>query len=383
MFKRLIVLFCSLVGLLWASDGICQVKCVDAEGEAAILNNDIPSAKAEATARAKWSAIEQAVGVEVKAQSIVQNMALVDDAVSKQIRGIVTGHKTLKEENRRDTVWVKINACIQPAKAQEAVSALALNSSVAVFILARPPRGAGEGESRAVGDDYEESNVLSETLIGKLTERGYTVVDVAPTHAVDAREIENAIKRKSFLTLRGLVYKFLANVVVIGKTDYTISTTKGQDVGYGMSMPFNTVTVRLVYRIVTRDKTGNMVILGAGSEKGKGLANTVEEAAANSLEDLAEKFAPVLLEKMSEHMIGVAKKVNVKVLGVTDINANFAVKDVLQNTAWVTNVEEKALGEFVVTYPENPIYLANSMQQRGMLRVVDFSSGLITVQYQR
>lgn len=55
-----------------------ELKCVDAEGEAVIVNNDVPSAKAEAIARAKWNAIEQAVGVEVKAQSVVQNMTLVD-----------------------------------------------------------------------------------------------------------------------------------------------------------------------------------------------------------------------------------------------------------------------------------------------------------------
>ena len=62
------------------------VKCIDAEGEAVIVNNDVPSSKTEAIARAKWSAIEQSVGVEVKAQTVVQNFAVVDDAISKNIR---------------------------------------------------------------------------------------------------------------------------------------------------------------------------------------------------------------------------------------------------------------------------------------------------------
>src|SRR6478672_9985499 len=55
-----------------------KITCVDADGEALIVNGDTPAAKTEAVARAKWSAIEQTAGVEVKAQSVVQNMALVD-----------------------------------------------------------------------------------------------------------------------------------------------------------------------------------------------------------------------------------------------------------------------------------------------------------------
>lgn len=68
------------------------------------------------------------------------------------------------------------------------------------------------------------------------------------------------------------MYKFLSNILLIGKINSTISTRKGEDIGHGIVMPFNYVTVRLTYRIVTKDKTGKMVILTAGAEEGKGLA---------------------------------------------------------------------------------------------------------------
>ena len=127
------------------SESLAAVKCVDAEGEAVIVNNDVPSAKAEAIARAKWSAIEQAVGVEVKAQSVVQNMTLVDDAISKQIRGVISNFKELAKETRKDTIWVRINACVEPLKARDAVSSLALNNSIAVFIPAKTQGCQGNG----------------------------------------------------------------------------------------------------------------------------------------------------------------------------------------------------------------------------------------------
>jgi len=393
---RIILLAFLFLSVFHVSEALPEIKCVNSEGEAVIVSNDIPSAKTEAIARAKWSAIEQAVGVEVKAQSVVQNMALVDDAVSKQIRGVVTGYKILQEESRKETIWVKINVCVEPTKAKEAVSTLALNNSIAVFIPAKKPKVVEEREETyetpyskskrhelETKDEYDEINILSETLIGKLTEQGFTVIDVAPTHTMEAREIESAIKSGNFLTLRSLMYKFLSNVILIGKIDYTISTRKGQDIGYGIAMPFNNVTVRLTYRVVTRDNTGKMVILTAGTEEGKGLAMNVEDAAANGLKDLAEKLTPVIMDKMGKYIQGIAKKVQVKVRDVADISTNFEVKEKLQNIAWVTNVEEKGLGEFVVSYPENSIYLANSMSQKGSFEIVNFSPYSITVKYQK
>ncbi|MBF0507187.1 MAG: hypothetical protein HQL09_10155, partial [Nitrospirae bacterium] len=202
------------------------LKCIDSTGEAAINNSDIPSAKTEAIARAKWAAVEQVAGVEVRAQTVVQNMVLVDDAISKQIRGVISGYKVTAEKTGTDAVWVKINACVEPVKAQEAASSMALNNSVAVFIPARKPRVVSESEynyasghsSKASSynsstlDEYDETNILSENLIGRLAEQGYTVVDVAPTHAMEAREIENAIRSGNALTVRSLMYKFLSNV---------------------------------------------------------------------------------------------------------------------------------------------------------------------------
>ncbi|MBJ6723863.1 hypothetical protein [Geomesophilobacter sediminis] len=370
--------------------------CVDSEGEAVIMRDDLPSARAEAVARAKWAAIEQVVGVQVKAQSVVQNMALVDDAVSKEIRGIVSGFKVLSEENRGSSLAVKINACVEPTKAQDALSSLALNNSIAVFLPAKKPEVIAERNQRTrtgertqvlARDVQEETNQLSETVIGKLAEQGFTVVDVAPSQAVDAAEIEQAMKSGNYMVLRSLMYKFLSNMMLIGKVDYTISTRKGQDIGYGVSMPFNNVTVRLTYRLVTRGAGGRNVILAAGTEEARGMATNVEDATQKGLKTLGEKFAPKVLDKVSEYIKGIAKKVRVRVAGVNEVSGTLEVKDSLQNIAWVTNVEEKGISdgaaEFIVSYPENPIYLANSIAQKGGFHIDSFSTYQINTSYQK
>jgi hypothetical protein len=282
----------------------------------------------------------------------------------------------LNEDNKGGTLLVKINACVEPGQAQQAVSSLALNNAVAVFIPARKPGKRG--------DEFEETNILSETLIGKLTDQNYKVIDVASTHALDALEIERAVKSGSTLAVRSLMYKFLSNIIIIGKIDYTISTKKGEDIGYGLSMPFNNVTVRLTYRIVAKNnKTGSMEILTADTAQGRGLANNVEDAAAEALKDLAEKLTPKILDKVASFIQGNVKQVSIKVNGVTDLDTNMEIKNILQNIVWVTGVEDKKMGEFIVSYPETSIYLANSIKQKGLFNVDQFTPYSITLTYQK
>jgi hypothetical protein len=375
--KKKSFLLCLMVILCWSvNDAFSQEKCVNTEAEAAIINNDIPSAKLEAIARAKWSAIEQVVGTEIKAQSFVQNFTLVEDVIKTKAGGVVKSYKVLDQKNTADSVNVKINACVEPATAREAISQLGLNNSIAIFIPARKP-----GRS---GDEFEETNILSETLIGKLAEQGYTVVDVAPTNALTASVIENAVKSGNSMTVRSMMYKFLSNLIIIGKVDYTISTKKGENIGYGLSMPFNNVTVRLNYRIIAKNnKTGNMEILSTGVEQAKGLANNVEDATAEAMKVLADNLTPAILDKVGKYIKGNTKKVSIKINGVSDVDTVIAIKQMLQSIVWVSEVEEKQMGDFIVSYPENTLYLANSINQKGNLKVINFSPYSLVLDYQK
>ena len=370
-------LFCLTLSLgLGISTAFCAEKCVNAEAEAAIFNNDIPSARHEAIARAKWSAIEQVAGTEIKAQSFVQNFTLVEDVIKTKTGGVVKRYTVLDQINSPDSVKIKIHACAEPSGAEEAVSDLALNNSIAVFIPARKP-----GQS---GNVFEETNVISETLIGKITDQNYKVVDVAPTGTIEAKEIEKAMKSGGTPAVRSMMYKFLSNLIIIGKVDYTISTKKGEDIGYGLSMPLNCVTVRLTYRIIAKNNnTGKMEILTAGTESAKGLAGSVEDAAANGMEELARNLSPLILDKIVEYIKTNTKKVAVRIHGVNDLETVFEIKELLQNIVWVSEVKEKQMGDFVVSYPKNTLYLANSIKQKGNFKVVNFSPSSLTLDYQK
>lgn len=379
MKHRLIISFIVISLFLAPSTVLPQLQCVDASGEATIKDNDIPSARLEAIARAKWDAIEKTVGVDVTAGSFVSNFTLIEDVMKTQVGGSIKRF-TVKTENVKDGIMtVNINACVEPKKARDAIiTDLSLNSGVAVFIPVRKPSKTG------TSDEYEETNYLTESLIEKLTEQHYRVIDVAPTQVADAAEIENAVRTGRTLTVRSLMYKFLSNILIIGKTDYTVSTKKGEDIGYGLSMPFNNVTVRLTYRIVARNnKTGNTEVLTAGTEQGKGLHANLEDAAAIALREVSEKVTPKILDKIATYLQENTRRIRVKVEGVKDLDTNMEVKSLLQNIVWVSEVEEKGMGEYLVSYPEKTIYLANSLQQQGNFQVTHFSPYALTLKYKK
>ena len=59
--------------------------------------------------------------------------------------------------------------------------------------------------------------------------------------------------------------------------------------------------------------------------------------------------------------------------GVRDVDTILSIKQMLQSIVWVSEVEERQMGDFVVSYPENTLYLANSINQKGDYKVTNFS----------
>jgi len=386
----------SLSLLPWSSSR-AEEKCLNAKGSAAIIGEDIPSAKLEASARARWAALEEAAGVEVRSQTLVANAQLLDNLVSVKARGTIISSKEIEVIRESEIYNVTMKVCVEPTKAADTIASLALNNSVAVFVPSRRPKVLNETESTSVSngvrstqsqtktvDEQEETNIFSENLIGKLVDQGYTVTDIAPTKAVDAEAVEQAMRSGNFLTMRSLIGRFLSNVLLVGKVDYTVSQKKGEDIGYDVSMPYNRVTVRLTYRLLTRDQdSGKLIILGAGTADAKGMAGSVEDAVANGMQSLSDKMIPQLLEKFAKHIKGVSRKITVKVDGLDGMAGTFDVKSVLNGISWVSSVEAVGLNEFLVSYPENSIYLANSLSRSPGLKVADYSPYLIHLKYQK
>lgn len=362
---------CLSVLLALPCTGSAKPICVDTDGEGVIMRDDVPSARIEAINRAKWAAVEQVAGVEVKSRTIVADSALLDDLITTQVRGVVTSHRLLREQKTADSVKVRVTACVEPSQARDAVSPLALNSAVAVFVPARQLAAGKEVR-------YDDSTSFSEALNNALLQKGFTVRDLADGPGIKAADMDRALKEGNFIALRSLAYRYQSNTILIGRIEPTISTNRGEDVGYGISMPFTKVTVRLTYRLLTRDGRGELSILAAGSEEAAGLAPAVADAQAAALKNLADRAIPAIMGKVDQRMQQLAAKIKVTVEGVKTAEETFTVRDTLQRITWVAGVEDLGLGQYRVSFPENPLYLANSLTQRGY-RIVTYGKNAIRV----
>lgn len=362
--------------IVFATTAVALAKsvCVEVSGESSIVGGDLPSARVEAVNRAKFAAVEQVAGVDVTSTTLVEDSALLDDVITSRTRGVVSSYRIISESQSGESARALLNVCVEPVNARSAMSALALNSAVSVYL---PARRLNRGDNGG----YDDENILAQAVIGRLAESGYTVRDLAESHALKLKEIDTALKGGDQSSLRNLVYRYLANSILIGKIEPSLSASKGSDAGYGIAMPFNSVTARLSYRLMAKDASGKLAVLSAGSEEARGLGPNQEDAYAEALKNLSEKFVPLILEKIQARLSELGGTTVVQVEGVRTPAETFALREQIQKVTWVSKVEERGLGEFAVSYPENPIYLANGLSQKGF-KIISYTSEIIRIRAQ-
>jgi len=103
-------------------------------GEGQISSGDIASAKLEAISRAKWAAIEQVAGVDIKSKTVVENSALLDEIIISQTQGIISSFNVLGYSKAGQILHVKLEACVKVKSAQTAISDMTLNSAITIYV---------------------------------------------------------------------------------------------------------------------------------------------------------------------------------------------------------------------------------------------------------
>lgn len=350
------------------------VTCIEAPGEAAIKGTDLHSAREEAQTRAKWHAIESVSGIDMHGDRVLQNMRVVDEAVIRKFDGIIEKSEVLRETVNGESVKVTLRVCVEGKAAHGAMESLSLNQSITLITPVKTL-------AACTGFIRDEENDFTASFTGSLIDKGYRVRDVLSDRAFSYRSVDASVKTGRFKPFKDGMYRYFSNILVIGMIDQSEGKAEGEDIGFGLEMPGNLVRSRLLYKIV-RKNDADMTVLSAGVETGKGFGHDPCEAARNSLSDLADNAAASVARKLNQHVAGLAKKVTIRVMNIADLNMNFAVKAVLQNTAWVEAVEEQSLGEFIVTYREKAVYLANSLVQKGNIRLISFSPETITINFE-
>ncbi len=81
-------------------------------GDKSITTEGYGASKQEALLQAKRAAVEEGIGVVLSSQTEVENFMLKKDKVITQSYGSVRSYETIKEEQKGDTWYIKINAVV-------------------------------------------------------------------------------------------------------------------------------------------------------------------------------------------------------------------------------------------------------------------------------
>lgn len=338
---------------------------VTAIGESDIIGGDKTTAKMQAVARAKWAAMEEASGVRVKSETIVQNAMLVDEAIKNEITGVIQSYEVTGEEEDGSLYRVMIQAVIVPEKAADAVGMLAKNTSISVMIPVVFP-----------DKHIEETNVLTETVINELTMQQMEVIDIVSSDGTTVSQLDQAMRTNNFMAMRDVASKHLSGTILIGKVDTTTTAKEGTDTGYGVALPFNVVTGRLTYRLVTQQGP-NLKILASGFLAARGMGASLDDATNQMMDNMNREVSQKLVSLVMEKLKGEnSKTINVQLAGNPELSDLMELKQLLSYTAWVLEVNEKGKDLLVVKYPEKSLYLATAINSRPnykVKRLTDYS----------
>ena len=176
---RSVLIFFIVCGLWYPSNGIAQrgVKTwvVDTEGMGVVVNNDMALARDNAVTDASGKAIEQAVGMFVSSEMMVENYPIINDGIYSRARSYIQNYKIISENPCEDFYMVKVRTTVSMGGIKKDLQSLGLLTAGEEM-----PRIVVLIERRDVGQqcpDYRWGLICENIIVSKLLEEGFTFVD--------------------------------------------------------------------------------------------------------------------------------------------------------------------------------------------------------------
>ena len=369
MRRILILLFCFIVFSFAKDEEI--PKCIPSIGVGeAFITKDYNSAKLEAIMKAKWDAIEKALGTDIQVKDIMENFKLLDEVILKDIKGFVKDVKIVKEENLGDFVRVYIKTCVYPKKAEKTLALLTKETAISILFLIEDN-----------GHIYiDKANTLTVSLTNELLSQGFQIYDLSKSKNISLRSIKNSIDSRNFSYLENILKISLSKALIVGKVSFTVLSKSGQNIGYGIKSSLYSVKAYAKYYVFIKDK-GHVKVIASGIVSSKGFGLTEEEAKQKALLRLSEQLTNEIVYNLNKYMLFKHNVITLIVEDVYSVSENFKIKEELQKLPWVKSVVDLGIGKFKVEYLENPVYLANALENTLNYKVKEFSPTKIVIEF--
>ena len=350
-----------------ASQG--RLEIVSGEGQADIQAGNVDQARELALSYARWDAVSKKLGIAIKASTLVENASVVEDVILSEVNGVVRISKIVEEQRRGNVMYVRIDAIVDEGGAEKKVEQMIRNTSLVVML---PAAMAGRSMPQ---------NAVSESIIQRLTENQYTVIDeTALAKNLSARDLEN-LMNSSTVAMRSAAMKFLSNVAIVGKIEGRPTIRPGDVVPFAGTANYFAVRATATYRVVSLSGGGLAAgqIIGSGTSEAMGMGNNEAVAFDNAVRSLASTASSEIVSRYERYFDSARRAVEIKVSGAIDLPTHSQIKQLIGQIKWASNLRDLGLGHFSVDYAEKPIYLAHSLEQRQTFKVVSYNDRLIEV----
>lgn len=283
---------------------------IQAEGAAAIHKDFVDIARDRAIADAQRRAIEQAVGVMITNETLVENYQIVSDKIFSQSKGYIQSYEVVLEERQGDLYKVSIEATVSVGQLEKDLDAIRL-------IIARKAKP----RLMILFGGNAKNDLIAEARMAKLfLSKGFKVVDSEAVrknlHSEDLRTLTGDPKAAAQAGRR-----FGAEVVILCAVETGSSPFKIGDV----EMYSNSATVSA--KVVNVD-TSNIITTGSKTKRLPGIKGYIQPSTEQASEMLASVLMDDILAQWSSELTNVLE-VKLSALGFRSYNELNSFKHLL------------------------------------------------------
>jgi len=361
-----------LAGAVWAAEEAKEeekappIVVEEVEGTAAIIT-DVPTADEEALTNAKFRAVEQALGLYVEEEALVEQAMVVDHFVRTKSSGYVESYIITKppwtdSDNIRHVV---ITASVRAELPGDVLKEIVSEESIVVLL-----------PEYIKGEEAEEGLITNE-VITALVEEGYRVKDVSQLLAIKERDLGLAALQGDREAEAKIGLRFLANVIVTGKVESDLVASGP----FGESYKFYTYRATATVRAVKAD-TGDIIFNRQIRGQNRGGLDELA-AAQEALANVSEPLKRYMIRQMASLLREESRQMTVEVLDLASPEAHERFKNYLSSLRWVQEVEAQEYSPersiYTCKYAPKTILLATRMDRRGEYKLLEYSRNRIVV----
>lgn len=274
---------CFFVTLV-ASNSVYAQKIIQAQGVAAIHKGFVDIARDRAISDGQRRAVEQAVGVMIKNETLVENYQVISDKILSQSKGYIQSYEVVSEGREGDIYKVTIQAKVSTGQLRNDLEAIHL-------IIARKSKP----RLMIVFSEKAQKDFIAEASMEKyFLSKGFKLVDSEIVRKNLEHESIKSLTDDPKAVVR-IGHRFGAEVIVICSVE---TSSNPFQVG-SVEMHSNSTTVSA--KVINVD-TSNIITTGSETKRLPGIKDFIQLTTEQASEMLASKLMDDIVRQWSSEL---------------------------------------------------------------------------------